>query len=366
MNKFGLMVLTFVVSVFTTAVVRAEPDGSSKTLTAAQQKEVIAALSTQLKTKYVFPDVAQKVIKQLSAKLAKNGYAKTMGQEAFANVLSDDLREFGNDEHFQVWINPDHPKTDAELNALPSTEQLAADLLVTKRLAYGVQRVEQLRGNIGYIELRGFGPPQMVSEAYTAALSLMQGTDALIIDLRRNGGGEPSSVAYFMSHFFPEGDVRHLNDLYDRVSNTTQQYWTNPSVTLRYNNPVFVLTSERTFSGGEECAYDFQTQKRATLVGERTGGGSNPGGGFALAHDLVAFIPTMRAINPVTKTNWEHVGVTPDIAVPAADALQTAYVAAMKKLLADSKDPEQVEALTELIPMVENNTLPPPNYSKRR
>ena len=155
------------------------------------------------------------------------------------------------------------------------------------RDGFGIARVERLPGNVGYLDLRGFGPTEMVGDAYTSAMSLLAGTDALILDLRRNGGGEPSSVAWLMSHFFAEGDERHINDIYERPKDQTRQYWTSGSVKTRYLKPVYVLISGYTFSGGEECAYDFQTQKRGTLVGETTGGGANPGDFVALGHGFV-------------------------------------------------------------------------------
>jgi C-terminal processing protease CtpA/Prc len=188
----------------------------------------------------------------------------------------------------------------------------------------------------------------------------------VIVDLRRNGGGEPSSVAHLLSHFFAPGDVRHLNDIYTRPTDATQQYWTNPSVPVRYTGPVYVLTSKRTFSGGEEAAYDFQTQKRATLVGETTGGGANPGDFIAIAEGFGAFIPTGRAINPVTGTNWEHVGVKPDVAVPAADALRTAHAAALREALEKKQDKAERAELQELIGKVVADKLDAPVYTPRR
>jgi C-terminal processing protease CtpA/Prc len=184
-------------------------------------------------------------------------------------------------------------------------------------------------------------------------MSLVAGADALILDLRRNGGGYPASVASLMSHFFPLGDRRHLNDFYNRRSNTTVESWTLASVAERYRKPVYVLTSARTGSGGEECAYDFQTQKRATLVGETTAGAANPVRMFSVGHGIMVAIPTGRPINVVTKTNWEHVGVKPDIAVPAAQALQTAHIAILRQLVSSARDDEERAKLQRVLAMVE-------------
>jgi C-terminal processing protease CtpA/Prc len=149
---------------------------------------------------------------------------------------------------------------------------------------------------------------------------------ALIIDLRSNGGGDPFTVALVASYLFGDKPV-HINSLYFRPANRTDDFYTDPNVSGKKfgaSKPVFVLTSSRTFSGAEEFAYDVQTQKRATIVGETTGGGANPGGAVRLPYDLTVFVPTGRAINPITKTNWEGVGVKPDVPAAADDALDVA------------------------------------------
>ena len=234
-----------------------------------------------------------------------------------------------------------------------------------EQVAYGVFKVERLPGNIGYLDLRSFEDAHLAGPAYSAALSLLQGTRALILDLRRNGGGQPESVAFLMSHFFAPGDERHLNDIYTRNKNQTRSYWTSGLAQVRYTRPVYVLTSALTFSGGEECAYDFQTQKRATLIGDTTGGGANPGTVFSLGHGLIAFIPTGRAINPITRTNWEHVGVKPDIAVPAEQALQVAYADALKKRVAEAKSDRERAQLGALLARVEKGEVEKVDYARR-
>jgi hypothetical protein len=321
-------------------------------LSATAKSEVIETLGRKLKSIYVFPDVADRVSAGLAERSANDGYATAGTATAFAKALADDLRKLGNDRHLGVLFDPDLV-VHAEARSARSPAEVAIERDEMLRDGFGVARVERLPGNVGYLDVRGFGPAEFVGDAYGAALSLLAGTDALILDLRRNGGGEPGSVAYLMSHFFAEGDARHLNDIYYREGDETRQFWTSASVKSRYTKPVYVLISGFTFSGGEECAYDFQTQKRGTLVGETTGGGANPGAFVALGHGLVAFIPNGRAINPVTKTNWEHVGVKPDVTVAAAQAEQTAYAQILRSLIAKATDPETRDDLRTILTRVE-------------
>jgi hypothetical protein len=331
----------------------------SKPIDAAGRHAVIVSLAGKLQANYVFPEVAKTLSTSLIAKESAGGYEGAANTTAFAEALSKDLREIGKDGHFQLGYDPEFRAPAART---PSKEEVEQSRREVADRGFGIQKVELLPGNVGYLEVRGFGPTEFVSDAFDAAMNLLSGSEALILDLRRNGGGEPNSVAFLMSHFFAIGDDRHLNDIYTRPEDSTRQYWTDPSVATRYNKPVYVLTSARTFSGGEECAYDFQTQKRATLVGETTGGGANPGDSFALDKGFAVFIPTGRAINPITHTNWEHVGVKPDVAVPAADALKTAHTAILRTFLASSKDPGEREYLQDVLAKVESGVVEAPNY----
>ena len=330
---------------------------------AATRKAVIAELSSQLKANYVFPEVAETLAAALATKEASGGYAQAKDSKAFADVLTNDLRAIGKDGHFFVGYDPAFRP--APTNGVPDAASLEAMHQEIASRGFGIDSVRRLPGNVGYLELRGFGPTAMVGPAISSAMTMLSGTDALILDLRRNGGGEPETVAYLMSHFFAQGDDRHLNDLYFRAGDQTRQYWTIPNVGPRYTRPVYVLTSGRTFSGGEECAYDFQTQKRAKIVGEKTGGGANPGDGYAIGKGYAAFIPNGRAINPITKTNWEHVGVVPDIAVPAADAQKVAHAAILRDLIAASKNPDEKAYLQDSLKDVEAGKPDVPVYTKR-
>ena len=347
------------VAPLTTTLAQGGAPPTPKSVSAADRHAVVKALAAQLQANYVFPDVAKSVSTSLASKEASGGYASAGTTTEFAEALSKDLREFGKDGHFFVGYDPNFR---APGKGPPSKEDLEKRRAEIADNGFGIQKVELLSGNVGYLELRGFGPTQFVNDAFAAAMKLLSGTEALILDLRRNGGGEPESVAFLMSHFFEGADQRHLNDIYWRPDDTTRQFWTTAAVGTHYTRPVYVLISGRTFSGGEECAYDFQTQKRATLVGETTGGGANPGDGFALDKGFAAFIPTGKAINPITHTNWEHVGVKPDVAVPAADALKTAHAAILRSFLAKSKQAQEREYLQDLLAKIESGVVEAPNY----
>jgi retinol-binding protein 3 len=212
-----------------------------------------------------------------------------------------------------------------------------------------------LAGNVGYMKFNGFVSPEDGAYTVTAAMSFIANTDALIIDVRQNGGGSPEMVAFICSYLFPAEPGVHLNDLYDRPADSTRQNWTLPSVPgKRYlDKPVYVLTSSRTFSAAEEFTYNLKTQKRATIVGETTGGGAHPVNFRPVATNFAVTVPFARAINPVTKTNWEGTGVKPDREVPAADALKTAHIDALKKLIAGAEDAEQKEDLQRDLNMLQ-------------
>jgi hypothetical protein len=334
-------------------------------LKASDRAAVLQALAAKMNANYIEPAVAERVGSAIARKNAEGGYASAASAQAFSTVLAKDLREFSGDLHFGTRIDDSFRESGSAADGVPSSAVVNQVRDEAMRRGYEIEKIERLPGNVGYIELRGFGVSEFVGPAYTAAISLMAGTDALILDLRRNGGGSPASVAYLMSHFFPSGDVRHLIDIYDRPDDTTRQFWTVATVAQRYDKPVYVLTSARTFSGGEDCAYSFQTQKRGTLVGETTGGGANPVSLFSVGHSIVVAIPTARTTNFVTKTNWEHVGVKPDIAVPAAQALQTAHATILRNLVSSAKDDNERTKLQRFLAMVEKGEAEKPIYTLR-
>ena len=203
-----------------------------------------------------------------------------------------------------------------------------------RTINHGFERAERLEGNIGYLEVRSFMSGAAAAEPTIAgAMAFLADTDALIVDVRRNGGGNPETVALLSSYLFDQRT--HLNDLYWRERGRTDEFWTRDAVKGRrygQRKPVYVLTSARTFSGAEEFANNLKALERATIVGETTGGGAHPGGTQRVGAHFALWVPTGRAINPITKTNWEGTGVVPDVAVPADQALEKAKELARKAL----------------------------------
>ena len=196
-----------------------------------------------------------------------------------------------------------------------------------------------LPGNIGYLRFDAFLPTPVAGRAAVAAMGFLSGADAIIFDLRNNGGGSPTMIQLLSSYLFDE--PTHLNDIYFRDGDRRNQFWTLPWIegARRPDVPVYVLTSARTFSAAEEFTNNLKVLKRATIVGETTGGGANPGRTYDVGRRFETVVSTGRSINPTTGTNWEGIGVEPDVKVPAAEALLTAQAAALDALESKAKGP---------------------------
>ena len=219
-----------------------------------------------------------------------------------------------------------------------------------RRINWGLVKAERLDGNVGYLEIRSFEfDGKLADSSLAAAMAFLGNTDALILDVRRNGGGEPSYVALVCSYFMAPNVL--INRFYWRPLDRWDDFRTS-KVSGRYygtTRPVYVLTSDQTFSAAEEFAYDVQTQRRGEVVGDTTGGGAHPGGMRRVTDQFGVWVPAGRAVNPVTGKNWEGTGVLPDVPVAAKDALKTAHLRALKRILAGEKDPERRESLERVI-----------------
>ncbi|KAA2253856.1 S41 family peptidase [Solihabitans fulvus] len=290
----------------------------------------IGVLVGQLTDRYVFPDVAERICQVLTRRLAEGAYRGVSDDEGFARVVTEDLQSVNGDKHLRLLHSvAEIPEQDA-----PELHDMAAQRREAALAGHGFARVERLPGNVALLDVRRLFSPSVSGPAAVAAMNLVADADVLLVDLRRNSGGDPDMVALLCSYLFDE--ETHLNDLYFRPSDSTKQFWTLPYVPgARFggDKPVYVVTSSSTFSGGEELSYNLRELGRATLVGEVTRGGAHPGGRYRVAAHLKSAVPSGRAINPVSGTNWEAVGVRPHVEVPAERALDTAYGLALRDVL---------------------------------
>lgn len=296
-------------------------------LTKKERRLVIKKLIPLLRERYVFPDKAIKIGNHLQRQMKKNGFKKYTEPVDFAKALTKEMHSVFEDRHLRVRVRPIRQVPRQKRN--PLLDGYLSYIRPYKD-NFGFKNAKILAGNVGYLDFRYFGNAHLGKKVVASAMAFLENTDAVIIDMRKNGGGSPAMVQLVCSYFFDK--KVHLNSLYWRRGNYTQEFWTLDKIEgkRRPDVPLFVLTSRRTFSGAEEFSYNMLTQKRATLVGEVTGGGANPGGGARLNERFVIFIPTGRAINPITKTNWEGTGVTPHIKIAADQALERAHQEAQK------------------------------------
>lgn len=290
-------------------------------LDATERQRVIDGVARNLEESYVYPDLAQKMADAILANQKHGEYDAITDPDAFANRLMKDLQAVSHDKHLGVNYSP--VKLPPEGHT-PSAEEETQFRKMLEQTNCSFEKVEILPRNIGYLKFNAFTDPTICGPTAVAAMNFLAHADAIIFDLRENGGGDPTMVAMISSHLFDK--PTHLNDLYNRKEDSTTQYWTLPYVpgAMLANKPAFVLTSNSTFSGAEEFTYNLKNLKRATIVGETTGGGAHPVSGHRIDDHFMIGVPFARAINPVTKANWEGTGVEPDVKVDASEALDAA------------------------------------------
>jgi retinol-binding protein 3 len=299
-------------------------------LTKKTRAEIVGNVSQLLLDNYVFPDTAIRMSHHILQRLKSGAYDKITDPVAFSDVLTMDLYTVYHDRHLLVQYTP----TPQPL-VITQPPTIAGDLAYRNREEnFGLQQVEILPGNIGYINLTHFWADDVYGrQTVKAALQFVSNTHAVIIDLRNCGGGSQETVAMICGYFLDERT--HVNDMYDRPANTTTEYWTTPdsTFTAMASMPLYLLTSNKTFSAAEEFCYDLQILGRATVIGEVTGGGAHGTFSQDAGHEFALAIPYSTAINPITKTSWETVGVQPELEVSSEQALEVAEEQILKQRL---------------------------------
>ncbi len=314
------------------------PDDGSLAAEQLSGREIVTKAMELLRANYVFPDEAGRAAAAIEARLEAGEY-DGLDEITLTDRVTGHLQDITGDKHLRLRLGGG-PGPRREPPKRPDREKMRT---MGQLDNFGIRRVERLNGNVGYIDLRRMAVPANAGPAIAAAMELMAGTYALIIDMRHNGGGAPEGVVFWCSYLF-DGEPTHLNDVFRADTGETRQFWTLPYVPgTRYpDQPVYVLTSERTFSGGEDLCYTLQALGRAQVIGETTGGGAHLTRPFPVSPAVRIGIPFARSVNPVTGTNWQGTGVVPDVSVPRAQAYDVAYARALEHVLATDGVPPPI------------------------
>lgn len=318
-----------------------------ETFNEVDQSLLVSKIGQSLIQNYIFEELALEMKESIDKQYKSKVYSKIVDPVQFAAIINKSLNEVYVDKHLYVEYNPMLATALIESDKEEQEEKEEEDAICTYRaINYGCSTVEILYGNIGYLNLTSFvSDNEEGFKTIASAFTFLQYTNALIIDLRTNTGGSPDAVAAISSFFF-EKKV-HLNDSFDRSLNKLTEYWTMPEkANVILTIPIYILVSDKTFSAAEEFAYNLQKLSRATIVGERTAGGAHNTFVKPLSNDFVMYIPYGRAINPITKTNWEKVGVQPDIEVASESALEIATTKIIENLLLTTTDEDELFNLT--------------------
>jgi len=299
-------------------------------MTEEEVSEIVDRVAALVETHYVFPDVATAVSRILADGLAAGRYPAEA--RSLAAAVTADLQSVNGDKHLRLLYReeaqpPREPGDDKE--------EYAAMARWAGQTCGGVAGVQRLAGNVGYLDLQPvIFPAAICGDFITAAMSVVAGSEALIVDLRQCLGGEPGTVSLIISYLWDREPVQ-LTGFREREG--VKQAWTLPYVAGRRfgaAKPVYVLTSGTTFSGGEQLSYDLQQLGRATIIGEQTRGGAHAREGFVVHPHLEATISVAEGLNPKSGGNWEGTGVTPDVPTTAEQALDTAYRHALENVIA--------------------------------
>jgi hypothetical protein len=282
----------------------------------AERQRVVDGAAAIVKKYYIDRDKAQKMAGALLAH-EKNGDDNAVKDGAgFAALLTRQMRDVSPDRHLTMEFSQDPlPRNPMGQTA----EELARYREAMKQQNCTFERVEVLPNKIGYLKLNSFPDVSVCKPTAEAAMSSLNDADGIIYDLRDNRGGEPAMVALMAAYLFD-----HPEYWYNPRENTTGQSWTHSPVpgNRLADKPVYLLTSARTISGAEQFCYDLKMLRRATLVGETTGGAAHSGVWHRIDDHFGMGVPETRAINPFAEADWAETGVKPDVKVKAADALE--------------------------------------------
>jgi len=352
--KKALLVLPTVLFLFVSQLSFSQNAANAFPLNAQATKTLIDSLTNQIIKYYVIKDAAVKMNAYIKKRYKEGHYNNIKDPHALAGALTSDILFINRDEHFHLEYNPQ--MANELLGNIDDVPKMVAEKLrKEKEKNFGFKKVEVLNGNVGYLEISSFSRLNKYSKATAdAALKMLSNSRAIIIDLRYGVGGSPDMVNHIISHFFKY--ATHVSDIYIRSENTTLPYYTVPDSTYGalIDIPIYVLTSYKTFSAAEGLCYELQALKRATIVGETTRGGAHTVTYRPLSSGFVCDIPFGRAISPITKRNWEKVGVVPDVKTPAERALEIAEAKIFEEAFNKAKDSSEIKSLKWQLDLVQS------------
>ena len=323
--------------------------------------QLIDSLNISLNNNYVFPEKAKSISLFLQSQLNKNAYVPYLkNPQKLAEQIERDINQIHLDPHLHIQYDPGFVAQDY---TKPSEEEINQSKKYWKEQNYSFQKVEILPGNVGYLPFNGFVDDiESAKSTIYSALKFLANTSAIIVDLRENQGGSPEMVSQIESYFFKE--KTHMNDLINRSAKDTTIFYADPAKAdgLTLEMPIYVITSHKTFSAAEDLSYGMQQAKRATIVGEITGGGAHPQMPFSIGQGFVSSIPFARSYNSITKTDWEGTGVIPDVRADAGKALLKAqeliFTEQLQKAKSEQEKHKSEYYLRSLIPTKETKNIP--------
>lgn len=314
-------------------------DLDASVITANQQREVIEQAAGVIQARYVDPALGRKVAQAIRQQANTDAFKHDREPEAFAQALTVELRKLSGDGHFRINYSA-QPVPQPNAQTADQYEE-DDDSWAGPAVNHGFESVRRLDGDIGYLDLRVFAPPRVAADMLQSAMTLLAQSKVLIIDLRNNGGGD-SSMDMLMAAYLLDQPAE-MSAIYDRPSNrltrATSPVWV-PGRRFGGTKPVYVLISHKTFSAAEAFTYDLQAMKRITVVGEASGGGAHPYERRRLTDHFLIKLPEMRSINPITGTDWQGVGVKPDVPTPPELALDKALELAHAALTKQARPSE--------------------------
>lgn len=305
-----------------------------------ERNKQIVEIAENIKEYYIFEDVANQLSEKLKSEIELKTFDSLTDQE-FAKSLSDYLTKNGNDLHFNVLYRPSKEEEKKSANKKELLQEYDA---INKQWNYGFEKVARLDGNIGYIEYTGFPEGnKSAQQILDATMNFVSNTNALIIDLRNNQGGDGKMVELFLSYFFDK--KTKLSEIYTRYTDETRKSYTMKKVNGKkyLDKPVYILVNNNTISAAEALAYNLQQHKIATIIGDKTYGAANPVEAFFIGNKYHLFIPISIEKNSITHTNWEHIGIDPDLKISSEKALIKAQIIALENLLKSRIETELTE-----------------------